>query len=141
MKEIYNTFKTVIEKGDYDLTALLKKIDTYHIEGKLTDEEKDELYSLARKGANASNSTDAFAKLAELEKRIVALEQSKTDNEEDANVDTTTVEEFKVGKWYYNGDKMMFEGEIYICTAPEGVVCVWSPREHPDYWEVFKETV
>ena len=136
-----NIFKAVIEKGDYDLTALLKKIDRYHIEGELTDKEKDELYSLARKGANASNSTDVFAKIAELEKRIVALEQSKTDTEQESNSDTTTVEDFKVGKWYYTGDKIKFEGEIHICTAPEGVVCVWSPREHPDYWEVFVKTV
>ena len=45
MKEI---FKNVIARGNYELTALLKKIDAYHIEGKLTDAERDELYTLAR---------------------------------------------------------------------------------------------
>lgn len=139
MREVFNAFKAVIEKNNYDLTALLKKIDTYHIEGKITDEEKDELCSLARRGANASNSVDVFAKIAELEKRIVALEQSKTDTEEDTNGDTTTIEEFKVGRWYYGGDKMLYKGEIHICTAPKGVVCVWSPDEHPGYWKVIEE--
>jgi hypothetical protein len=133
MREVFNTFKIVIEKGNYDLTALLEKINTYHIEGEFTDEERTELCSLARKGANVSNSADVFAKLAELEKRIITLEQSKTDNQ-----DEVVVDEFKVGKWYYNGDKMLFEGEIHICTAPEGVVCVWSPKEYPDYWEMIK---
>ena len=33
-----NIFKTVIEKGGYDLTGMIAKIDTYHIEGKITDE-------------------------------------------------------------------------------------------------------
>jgi hypothetical protein len=127
MKDV---FKTVIKKGDYDLTALLKKIDSYHIEDELTDEERDELYSLARKGANASYSADVFAKLAELEMRIVELEKSKTENQ-----DSTIVDEFKAGKWYYAGDKMLFKGKVHICTAPKGVVCVWSPDEHPGYWE------
>lgn len=129
-----NVFKTVIEKGDYDLIAMLNKIDTYHIEGKLTDEEKHELYALARKGANVSGSVDVFKKLAELEKRIVALEQSKTDTEE-PDGDTIKIDEYKPGKWYYHGDEMLFKDDIYICTAPEGVVCVWSPEEYPDYWE------
>ena len=34
MKQI---FINVINRGGYDLYALLAKVDTYHIEGKLTD--------------------------------------------------------------------------------------------------------
>ena len=45
-------FENVIKKGGYDLTALLAKIDTYHIEGKLTDSERDELYRKIRCCAN-----------------------------------------------------------------------------------------
>lgn len=128
-----NAFKTVIEKGGYDLTEILEKIDTYHIGDNLTDEERDELVILARKGANVSNSADVFAKLAELEKRIVALEQSKTENQ-----DSEIVDEFKVGKWYYNGDKVVFEDKVYECVAPKEVVCVWNPEQYPDYWEAIK---
>ena len=30
-------FENVIRRGGYDLTGLLKNIDRYHVEGKLTD--------------------------------------------------------------------------------------------------------
>ena len=39
------------------------------------------------------------------------------------------------GTWYYRGDKVSFQGAVYTCTAPDGVVCVWSPAEYPVYWE------
>lgn len=48
---MYSTFVGVIEQGSFDLTALLHSIDAYHIEGKLTDSERTELYALARKAA------------------------------------------------------------------------------------------
>ena len=44
-------FENVIERGGYDLTGLLNRIDSYHVMGKLTDEERDELYAKARAGA------------------------------------------------------------------------------------------
>lgn len=44
-------FEQVIARGDYDLTAMLQNIDRYHIEGKLTDEDRESLYALAREGA------------------------------------------------------------------------------------------
>lgn len=36
---------------------------------------------------------------------------------------------------YYNGDKITFEGAHYICIAPEGTACVWSPTAYPNYWQ------
>ena len=44
-------FENVIRRGGYDLTGLLKNIDRYHVEGKLTDAEREELYSEARSEA------------------------------------------------------------------------------------------
>lgn len=44
-------FESVIARGDYDLTGLLNKIDSYHVMGRLTDSERDELYAKARAGA------------------------------------------------------------------------------------------
>ena len=63
-------FESVIKRGGYDLSGLLKKIDSYHIEGKLTDAEKDELYEKARGKANPGDSIDIMAKLQELEEPI-----------------------------------------------------------------------
>jgi hypothetical protein len=130
MNNYFTIFKNVITKGDYDLSVLLARIDKYHIEGKITDEERDELITMAREGASAVGGIDVIAKLEELDLRIK--------NIEDGNVPVTpgeTYEEYVPGKWYYGGDKCAFGGNNYICTAPEGVVCVWSPVEYPAYWQ------
>ena len=74
-----------------------------------------------------------MAKLVDLESRVRILEEGK------ANEGTTEgipeAEEYTVGKWYYRGDRVKFNGNTYICIAPEGVVCTWSPSEYPTYWE------
>ena len=44
MKDI---FTDVILRGGFNLSGLLKKIDVYHIEGKLTDEDREYLKTLA----------------------------------------------------------------------------------------------
>ena len=40
-------FEQVIARGGFDLTAMLARIDEYHIEGKLGDGERDALYAEA----------------------------------------------------------------------------------------------
>lgn len=122
-------FENVIARGDYDLAGLLKKIDGYHIAGRLSDAERDELYEKARTGANPAESVDVLAKIAELERRVKALEERQ-----DSGTGSTDVPEYEVGKWYYKDDKVMYDGKKYTCTAPDGVVCVWSPVEYPAYW-------
>jgi hypothetical protein len=122
-------FESVIKRGGYDLSGLLKKIDSYHIEGKLTDAEKDELYQKAR--GEAAPNVDVMAKLMELEDRVRKLESSETPEQED-------YPEYVPGKWYRNGDKMSFGGKNYICSAPEGMVCTWNPDEYPAYWRVIE---
>jgi hypothetical protein len=47
---------------------------------------------------------------------------------------TESYDDYVPGKWYYGGDKASFNGKNYVCTAPEGTVCVWSPSEYPTYW-------
>lgn len=122
-------FESVINRGGYDLSGLLKNIDRYHIEGKLTDDEKDELYRKAR--GEAAPSVDVMAKLAELDGRLRKLEQGEAPEQDE-------YPEYVVGKWYYSGDKISFNGKNYVCTAPEGVVCTWNPDEYPAYWKVIE---
>ena len=124
---MYSIIKNVISRGEYDLTAILRKIDILWGEGQISDDERAELTELARNNANVSGSIDVVAKILDLEKRIAALESGADHTQE--------IEEFKVGKSYYNGDIVSFEGEIYICIAPDGAVCVWSPKDYPAYWE------
>lgn len=59
-----------------------------------------------------------------LEERVAALEKA-----------IPAPAEYSPGKWYYRGDRVTFNGSVYICIAPEGVACVWSPTEYPAYWQ------
>lgn len=120
-------FMNVIDRGGYDLNGLLKRIDSYHIEGKLTDAERDELYARARVGARAEDGVNLWNKVMELESRVRALEGGDTP--------TQAAEEYKPGKWYYAGNRVTFQGKVYTCIAPEGTVCVWSPADYPAYWQ------
>ena len=127
---MFNVAKKVIENRNYELSALLKKVTTLWVQGDLTDEEREELISLARKYADVHNSIDVLSKLEELDKRVNALEEAKADAPTGENLP-----DYVAGKWYYAGDKVMFEGSAYECIAPEGVVCTWNPSEFPSYWQ------
>ena len=122
--------KNVIERGGYDLTAILQKVNTLWANGNITDEQYDELSGLARSGAQPKDSVDIIARLNDLESRVRALE-----NNTQTETPTEEYPEFVVGKWYYNGDKCSFSGKNYTCTAPTGTVCVWAPTDYPAYWE------
>ncbi len=127
---MYNILKNVINRKAYSLTEMLTKIDTLWSENKITDAERDELISLARDNATSEHSVDVVAKLVELEQRIKALEEGETDTPT-----AETIKEYVDGKWYYKGDKVLFNGKVYECTAPGGAVCTWSPAKYPAYWK------
>lgn len=119
----------VIESKNFELSDMLKKIDTLWVQGSIDDTMRKILSDKARNNANVQSSIDILAKLEELDKRIKALEEAGKEEP------TEGYEEYVAGKWYYAGDKVSFEGKNYNCIAPEGVVCVWSPTEYPSYWE------
>jgi len=127
---MYEVVKNVIQAGSYDLTAILSKIDTLWVQGRLTDDQRFDLVELARKNANTKNSVDVMRKLEDLDARVRKLEAGNVGSD---NADTP--EEYVPGKWYYSGDKVSFHGEVYTCTAPISVVCTWSPDEYPAYWD------
>lgn len=129
---MYQIIKNVIERGDYNLSAILTKINTLWANDSLSDEQYDELLGLAMDNVDAKYSIDVISKLDDLEARIRALENAKT---ADSTGLTEEYPEYVAGKWYYNGDKCSFENENYICIAPAGAVCVWSPTEYPAYWQ------
>ena len=125
-----NVFREAMNQT-FDLTAMLAKIDYHHIRGNLTDAEREELVAYAREKANPYGGVNVLAKLEEIENRLRALEEGKQESNE-----TETVPEYQAGKWYYAGDKVTFDGKVYNCIAPAGVVCVWSPADYPAYWEL-----
>ena len=125
---MYKIIKNVIQSGKYELTDMLAKLDTLWVQGALTNEQRTELIELARGNANVQHTIDILEKLADLEARLRALEENKEPS--------VTVAEYVAGKWYYAGDKCLFDGAVYICVAPEGAVCTWSPAEYPAYWAI-----
>ena len=126
---MYKIIKDVIESKNYELTDILAKIEKRCFEGQITEAERDELQALARENADVSKSIDVLAKLQELEMEIKALKEQKADEP------TEEYPEFVVGKWYYAGDKISFNGKNYECIAPQGTVCTWNPNEYPAYWK------
>lgn len=129
---MYEIIKNVIQSGRYELTDILTKIGTLWVQSSLTDDERTELTDLARSGADPSRGVDVMAKLSDLDKRVAELERAGTTDPEPGE----EYPEYVAGKWYYKDDKCTYKGSKYICTAPAEVVCVWSPEEYPEYWQL-----
>lgn len=127
-----NVFKSVIEKGGYDLITILAKIDTLYIEGKITDEDRKELCSLARKAPEPQYNYKV--EIEEIWKAIRAL-QSNNNTEGDTN----TPEEFKqptgAHDAYMKGATVVYNGKTYKSLIDNNV---WSPDTYPNGWEVIE---
>ena len=126
-------FENVIKRGDYDLNAMLLKIDTYHIEGKLTDDEKTELYLLAQQ-----KPTQQYDIKSEIEKLWAVIREIKSQLNGEAGVgDEEEVAEFVqpsgASDAYQVGDKVIFDGDVYVSLINNNV---WSPISYPNGWEV-----
>lgn len=132
---MYNVIKGVLNRKEFELADITKKINALWVKGNITDAQKEELLTMAQSNANVGDSVDLLAKVTELENRVLLLEQALASNDSETDTEET-YDEFVVGKWYYNGDKVAFEGKNYVCIAPSGVVCVWSPSTYPAYWEL-----
>lgn len=154
---MYNIVNEVIKSKDYELVDMLKKLDTFWAYGRLTEKQHTELVALARENALPENSyagqqkliNDLYSSLNEtrkevesLKKRVSALEGTAED-ETETPVDTDEYPDYVqptgAHDAYYTNAKMTFEGEKYICIAPEGVAVVWNPHVMPAYWQKVTE--
>ena len=126
---MYDVIKDVINTRRYVLADMLHKIDTLWAQGDIDDDQRTELIALAQGNSDTTQEMNVLEKLKELEQRVRALETGSIEPGE-------AYPDYVAGKWYYNGDKITFEGGKYQCIAPDGVVCVWSPTEYPAYWEL-----
>lgn len=126
--------ENVILTGMYDLTDMLKKIDTLWVQGDLDDADRAGLKELAREHADPAQSyAPPQAQIDALAARVEKLE--KATGGDPAEEWPAYVKPTGAHDAYHAGDKITFEGEHYTCIAPEGVACVWSPAEYPAYWE------
>lgn len=126
---MYDTIKSIINNGTYELNDILNKINVMWLQSEITEEQKEELTELARENANISSEVDVVTKLQELDERVKALENQEVTPQPEE------YPEYVVGKWYYKDDKITFNGKKYVCIAPQGQVCTWSPEGYPTYWQ------
>lgn len=133
-----NVFESAIQRGGYDLSDMLRRINEYHISGMLSDQERAALTIMAREQAAAPMNVSEeisrlWAALRDLDNRVAAHHSS-----------SPTVAEWPA--WhqptgahdaYFAGDGMTYtDGLRYLCIAPDGVACVWPPEVAPDYWQL-----
>lgn len=137
---MYTIIKTVIENGNYELNDMIKKIETIWIQGEITEEQKNELIEAARKNANPENSyaelrtqiEKAFSEIAELKAKIEKIEGAEPEPDEYPEY----IQPTGAHDAYHKDDKVTYNGEKYICIAPEDVAVVWDPETYPDYWRL-----
>lgn len=120
-------FEQVIARGNYDLTAMLQNIDRYHIEGKLTDEDREALYALAREGAQPVY--DYAAEIEAIWAAIRELQGQTPDPDEWPEF----VQPTGAHDAYGVGAQVTYNGQRYRCKLAN---CVWSPDAYPDAWEL-----
>ena len=138
---MYNVIKSVIMSQRFELTDMLRKIDTLWLESQLTDDQKAELEKLAREHADPEMSRNLAAMVEDHEARLCALEKgsSKPTPEPDPDEPAATDEypAWQKDHPYHTGDKVTHKGKRYICHLPEYVdACYWSPSAYPDYWKL-----
>lgn len=143
---MFETIKDYINTGRYELKELTEKINTLWVESELTDDEREALLTLAQENANSENSyaplqeqiEQAFEQIKALESRVVKLEtggeEPEPSEEYPEYVNPTGAHDA-----YYKDDKVTYNGKKYICIAPDGVACVWSPDVYPQYWKEVTE--
>lgn len=129
-------FASVINQGGYDLADLLKKVDRYHIEGKLTDDEKEELYALARRSPKAQY--DYADEIQKLWAEIRRLHEVVAGNTVEAPADQWPefVQPTGAHDAYHTGTQVIYNGQHYRCLMDN---CVWSPDVLPNAWEIVNE--
>lgn len=74
MVNYVKTITEYIQTGAYNYSDFEGRLDVLFVEGKITQNERDELLTLAANGAQDSAQIDVVGKLKELEDRIYALE-------------------------------------------------------------------
>ena len=138
---MYQTIKSVIQAGRYELNDMLRKIDTLWVQGDLSDEQRGELVELARESADPAASyaplqeqiDQAFAQIKALGDRVAKLEAgeppepSPEPEEWPAWVQPTGAHDC-----YNTGDKVTYNGQHYVSKIDGNV---WSPEAYPAGWE------
>lgn len=142
---MFETLKTIINAGGYDLNELTQRIKTLYAMGELPEEEMDQLLEQAQTNAKPDDSYDTLAN------RVKAIEEWETTVEERlSKLETgSPIDPGELGEpgdeWleyvqpigahdaYHVGDKITYNGKHYTCVM-DG--CVWTPDTYPQGWQL-----
>ena len=128
---IKGIFEQTILRGGFDLAAMLERIYLYNVEAKLTDEERESLYALARQHARPQYNYDA-----EIEALWAAIRELQQGGQQGGTTPSDEWPEFVqpagAHDAYHVGDKVTFNGKHYVCKLAS---CDWSPAVYPDAWK------
>ena len=134
MTEVYAGFYELIGGRQYDLEDVLHRIDVMYAAGRLTDEERTELYALARENAKAEY--DYAAEIEAIWAAIRALQASVGESSGGSSEEVDEWPEYQqptgAHDAYYTGNKITSNGKHYICKI-DG--CVWPPDVYPSAWK------
>lgn len=139
---MYQTIKSVIGTGRYELNDMLRKIDTLWVQGDLSDEQRGELVELARESADPAASyaplqeqiDQAFAQIKALGDRVAALEAGEAPEPSPEPEEWPAwVQPTGAHDCYNTGDKVTYNGQHYVSKIDGNV---WSPEAYPAGWEV-----
>lgn len=127
-------FENVIARGSYDLTGLLNRINTYHIEGRLTDAERDELCERARENAREALSYDVRTEIDALWEAVRGLEARLSAPESGTAAPDAAefVQPTGAHDAYNTGDCVTYGGAVYRSLIDHNV---WAPDVYPAGWE------
>lgn len=140
---IYDNLYATIQGGEYQLSDMLERILTLYSDRAISTDQRETLLALAQKNANPEEEyPDDLRVLYEvLATRMTALE-GRVDALEGGGT-TPPADEWPEYQQptgahdaYYNGDKITYNGQRYVCIAPAGTACTWPPDVHPGMWEL-----
>jgi len=105
MMDYKGYLKGFISLGNYNLEELCYKLDKLYIEGKISEEDRDELVRMASDNAHDAAQVNLYEKVVDLEHRIHALE-TKEEPEDVIPIWVAgyTTQKGEVVKFDYNND-------------------------------------
>lgn len=158
---MYNIIKSVINSGDYELSDMLKKIDTIWVQGDITDSQKEELVTLARDNAKPENTyaplqeqiDELYAQVKLLRATVEANALGTAALKEAieglvGKVENPPQQEDEILDWkqplnkedsYMTGNKIKYtDGKVYESTIDYNV---WSPEAYPGGWKLIENDI
>lgn len=138
---MYTIIEAVINSRNYELSDILKKIDTIWLQGGITDEEKNSLIAKAQENADGEQSylplqeqiDKLFIIIDSISNRITTLEGGEAAKVEE-------YPEFVQPSGKYDacnkGDKITYNGKKYECVKNN---VMWSPDVNPKCWKEVTE--